>query len=106
MKKIRIASALALGLALLCTPKAFATVTVTAATGGSSISADLATNGAASAFTTLGNIVIAESGSAKGDFAVGSNQTLILTAPSGWRFNPGAGSVSFMAGKDITAASI
>src|SRR5882724_3994672 len=106
MKKIRIASALALGLALLCTPQVFAAVTVTAATGGSSISADLATNGAASAFTTLGNIVIAESGSAKGDIAAGSNQTLILTAPSGWRFNPGAGSVSFMAGKDITAASI
>ena len=72
-------------------------------TGGTN-SADKAQNGAAPAFTTLGNIVITEG--ANGDFATGSGVTLILTAPSGWRFNAGAGSVSFAASANISAASI
>src|SRR6266481_5074423 len=104
MKKIRIASALALGLALLCTPQVFATVTVTAATGGTNLSADKAQNATSPAFTTLGNIVIAEN--VTSDFAIGTGVTLVLTAPSGWRFNAGVGSVSFQNSRDITTASI
>src|SRR5439155_2595563 len=77
---------------------------VTAATGGTNISADKATNGFAAAFTTLGNIVITENADA--DFATGSGVTLKLTAPGGWRFNAGAGSVSFDSAGNISAASI
>ncbi|TAK93699.1 MAG: hypothetical protein EPO07_17760, partial [Verrucomicrobia bacterium] len=72
----------------------FASVIVTEPTGGNNISADKAlnsTNGAA--LTALGNIVLTE-GSIT-DFAVGNGQTLILTAPAGWRFNPGVGSINF-----------
>src|SRR5258707_3747845 len=82
-----------------------ADVVITEPLGGNDISADKAlnsTNGAT--FTALGNIVIAE-GSAN-DFGVGNNKTLILTLPTGWRFNTSAGSVSFTSSRDITAASI
>src|SRR5439155_26469181 len=81
-------------------------VSVTPATGGTKLYVDKAVNAASRQYTTLGNILIAESGSNKGDFATGTNKTLILTAPSGWAFKPGAGSVSFATGKDISAASI
>src|SRR5207249_10398530 len=64
-------------------------------------SADKAQNGAAPAFTKLGNIVIQEVNTS--DIAGG---TLILTVPSGWRFGAGTGSVSFVAGRNITAASM
>ena len=65
---------------------AAASSATTPATGGSSISADLAQNGAAPAFTTLGSVVISEA--SNNDFKVSG--TLILTAPSGWRFNTAA----------------
>ena len=65
---------------------------VAAATGGTGISADNATNGATPGFTTLGNIVYLEQ--ANGDLPVQTSTTLILTAPAGWRFNPGVGSAS------------
>ena len=89
MKKTVRISILVAGLPWLFTPQAFASVTVTAATGGTGLSADLATNGAAPAFTTLGSIVITEPTNPKGDFAIGTNVTLIVTAPPGWRFNAG-----------------
>lgn len=65
---------------------ASATSTTTAATGGANVSADLAQNGIAPAFTTLGSIVIAEN--ANNDFK--TSGTLVLTAPSGWQFNAAA----------------
>jgi uncharacterized repeat protein (TIGR01451 family) len=80
---------LACALLGLCSNSALANVSVTAASGGTGLSADKAQNGATSAFTTLGNIIIQEG--ATGDFAVQTNKTLILTAPSGWRFNAGTG---------------
>src|ERR1051326_3470310 len=92
MRSTTIASVLAVGLALLCAPQTFAAVSVTVATGGTNLSADLATNGAAPAFTTLGNIVITETGT--GDFAAQTTKTLILTAPNGWLFSPGTGSAT------------
>src|SRR5439155_1273838 len=54
--------------------------------------ADNAANGATPAFTTLGNIVFTEQ--ANNDFPAQTSTTLILTAPAGWQFNPGAGSAS------------
>jgi hypothetical protein len=79
-------------------------VIITAASGGTDISADLAGNTTSPAFTKLGNIVIAES--APSDFAVGTDVTLILTAPSGWRFDPGVGSAKFARGRDLHSARI
>jgi hypothetical protein len=105
MKKKATRLALALGLIILNPPRLCANVTITSPTGGNNISCDKAlnsTNGAA--FTALGNIVITEG--AATDFAAGANQTLILTPPPGWQFNPGAGTVTFTAKSDITAASI
>src|SRR5215475_13598393 len=96
---------LVLGLMMLGSPQLCANVTITSPTGGNNVSADKAlnsTNGAA--FTALGNIVITEG--ASGDFGAGTGQTLILTPPAGWQFNPGVGSVSFTSGRNITAASI
>ena len=45
-----------------------------------------------STYSTLGDIVIDEG--ANGDFAVGVAQTLILTAPTNFEFNPGIGILS------------
>ena len=104
--KIGIAITLALGLGLLCAADALANVAVTAAPGGTGLSADTAQNAVAPTFTTLGNIVISEV--AKADFAdtAGVGKTLVLTAPSGWQFNAGTGTVAFLANKNITNATI
>jgi hypothetical protein len=86
-------------------PAARATgVNVTATSGGSDISADFAENGTSPAFTKLGNIGIVES--ATSDFAIGTDVTLNLSAPSGWRFSPGVGSVKFARGRDLHSARI
>ena len=106
MRRTAITCALTVALALLSTANALANVNVTTATGGTNISADVAQNGVTPAFTTLGNIVIAETGSGKGDFGAGTNVTLILTAPSGWSFNAGVGSVTFTSLANISNASI
>lgn len=79
----------------------YANVTVTPASGGGSL--------CASSYTTLGDIVILEG--ANGDIAGSqTNVTLILTAPSGYQFNPGVGSVSFTgtspSSANLTAISI
>src|SRR4030095_16000240 len=86
-------------------PQMWADVVVTSPAGGNNISADKAlnsTNGAA--FTALGSIVITEG--AATDFAVGNNQTLTLTVPDGWQFNPGLGTVTFTGARNITAATL
>ena len=57
-------------------------VNLTAATGGSAISADTA----AGSWTTLTGPVATESGGAG---LIGTG-TIILTAPTGFQFNPGA----------------
>jgi len=80
------------GLAVCAANVTQAAVTVTAATGGTIISADKAQNAAAPAFTTLGDILIAEG--ASGDFPSQTGKSLILTAPSGWRFNAGTGTAT------------
>src|SRR3989442_543984 len=96
---------LVLGLIALHSPQLRAAVVITSPTGGNNVSADKAlnsTNGAA--FTALGNIVITEG--AATDFAAGNNQTLILTIPTGWQFNPGVGTASFTGTRNITSASV
>ena len=80
-------------------------VTVTVATGGTGISADLAANACGTpAYTTLGNIVISEA--VKTDFpGNATDATIVLDAPTNWQFNPGVGTPSF-SGPDLTAASV
>src|SRR5262245_46748373 len=82
-----------------------AAVVITSPTGGNNVSADKAlnsTNGAA--FTALVSIMITEG--AATDFALGNNQTLVLTVADGWQFNPGVGTVTFTGSRNITAATI
>jgi hypothetical protein len=77
-----------------------ATVTVTPASNGSALCAD--------SWTTLGDIVIGEGAIAGNKTAINKNQTnvtLILTAPTGYIFNPGSGSLA-MAGSDISALAL
>src|SRR5436190_22439126 len=82
-----------------------ANVTITSPTGGNNISADKALNSTnGTAFTALGSIVITEG--AASDIAAGNSQTLILSVPPGWKFNPGVGTVTFTGTRNITAATI
>src|SRR5437016_9355007 len=81
MKRTAIAATLALGVAVFCAPKAFATVTVTATAGGSSVSAD--TTGGS--YTALTGPTLME-GTA-GEIGAGS---IILNAPTGFIFNTNA----------------
>src|SRR5438552_18195515 len=85
MKNLLVAVAAALLLAIGATTAA-ASTTTTPASGGTNVSADLAQNGIAPGFTTLGSVVIAEA--SNNDFR--TSGTLVLTAPSGWQFNPAA----------------
>ncbi|MDB6018143.1 MAG: hypothetical protein JWR19_2632 [Pedosphaera sp.] len=81
------------------------TINLTAASGGTAISADTAATGGSGAWTTLGAITLGEAANA--DFSAGTNVTLILKAPSGFQFNTASTpSISFTATKDITAASV
>lgn len=79
-------------------------VTVTSATGGGAISADTAGSGGNGIYTTLGDIVIAENDNKDLNWK-NSTETLILTLPSGWEFESGQGTFTFVAGKDISAIS-
>lgn len=77
---------------------------VTAAAGGTNISADNAANATSPAYTTLGDIVMTES--AATDIPDSQlNETLILTAPSGWEFNAGTGSATASSLGDLTIDS-
>src|SRR5262245_59330313 len=71
-----------------------ANVVITQPTGGQNISTDKSLNSTnGGAFTALGSIVLTEG--ATTDFAAGVSQTLILSAPGGWRFTAGVGTVTF-----------
>ena len=91
------------GLFLATASSAFATVTITGASGGGNISADTAANAPAPAWTTLGPITITEGAST--DFTNGTGVTLILKAPAGFQFNTAVTpNVTFTASKNITSA--
>jgi Bacterial Ig domain len=82
-----------------------ATISITAASGGSAMSADTAGIGGSGAWTTLGPITIIEGKNS--DISAGSGVTLILKAPSGFEFNPASTpSISFASGQDITSANV
>ncbi len=69
---------------LFATPSAFAAVTVTAATGGSAISADTNTTNGVATWTTLTGPTITEATSRA--ISTGSG-TIVLTRPSGFSFS-------------------
>jgi trimeric autotransporter adhesin len=82
----------------------YAQVTVTPATGGTSICTKTALDGTAPSCTTLGPIVVNETTNA--DYALGGDQ-FILNPPAGWQFcTAPAPVVTFLGGGNITAASL
>ena len=93
------------GLFLAAAGPVFATVTLTAATGGGNISGDTAANGPAPAWTALGPMTITEGAST--DFTNGVARTLILKAPAGFQFNTAVTpSITFTAARNITSAAV
>ena len=107
MKKLTFLTRLTLvaGLFLATAGSAFATVTLTGASGGGNISADTASNAPAPAWTTLGAITIAEGAST--DFTNGTSVTLILRAPAGFQFNTAVTpNITFTGNKNIQSASV
>jgi hypothetical protein len=78
--------------------RAYAAVTITAPTLA------ISTCAFPSPYSTLGDIVLVEN--AKGDFSAGTNVTFVLTAPANFQFLAGTGSVTFLAGQNISAASV
>lgn len=78
----------------------FGAVSVTPA--NTNLTADVAQNAASPAFTTIGNIVIAEN--VNNDFPVQGSSTLVLSAPAGWRFNAGVGTVARSSPSDFQGA--
>ncbi len=92
-------------LAILFAAEVFAraSVSISAATNGTGISADTAGSGGTGAWTTLGAITLTEGN--KMDIDPG-NVTLIITAPAGFEFNTAlTPSATFSAAMDITSAS-
>ncbi|MPM13317.1 hypothetical protein SDC9_59673 [bioreactor metagenome] len=65
---------------------------------------NISTGSLPSSYNALGDIIITEG--ANTDFAVGANVTLILQAPSNFEFQAGTGTVSFIASRNISAATI
>lgn len=98
MKSLLKINLLPIALCFLFIGKTYAAVTVTPAPNGGCL------NTSPGAYRSIGNIVITEN--SNNDFAVQNNTTLILSAPAGFQFNPGVGSVSYTAGQNITAAAI
>jgi hypothetical protein len=99
---------LAIVMLLLSLTNAFANVTVTPATGGTSLSSDTAADGITPTWKALTTITIDETNGNPGrnEISAGTNVTLILKTPAGFEFNTGATlSISFTAGRDITAGS-
>jgi hypothetical protein len=98
-----IARLLVFAIVLVGADKVWATVTLTAASGGGSISADTAATAASPAWASLGAITIKEN--AGGDFGAGTNVTMILKTPSGFEFNTAVTpSITYTAGLSIASA--
>ncbi len=86
MKKIKIVLGIAIVSLVLNTTKGWAASTITTADGGTNMCVPGLT------YKPIGDILIAEG--AATDFEVTANRTLVLTAPVGFEFNPGTGTVT------------
>lgn len=101
MKKFLLLSSLALAGFVY---HARAAVSITAASGGTNICANLALGGSTPGYTTLGTITVSEG--IPNDLANGM-RTLVLTAPAGWQFNTAATpTLAFTAGRNITSMTL
>jgi hypothetical protein len=90
---------LALGMLLLINiSNSNAAVVVTPITNGSCLAVS------PGAYTVMSNIIVTEG--VASDISTGAAQTFILSAPAGFQFNPGSGTVIFTAGMDITSTSM
>lgn len=107
MKKISIISFfyVLIGIFFTASSIVMANVSITEATGGTSISGALAQNGVTPGWTTLGDIVIDENSNGDLHMVWYQSRTLILTAPSNWNFHSGFGSLSTNSA-DISSSSI
>ncbi|GAA4468663.1 hypothetical protein GCM10023093_26720 [Nemorincola caseinilytica] len=65
--------------------KASAAVSITPASNGTNICANLAVGGSTPGYTNLGTITVSEGNT--NDIATGTPRTFVLNAPAGWRFN-------------------
>ncbi|MGL2967294.1 fibronectin type III domain-containing protein [Flavobacterium sp. XGLA_31] len=63
-----------------------------------------ACSGFPTAYNALGDIVIDETSNS--NISTGTNKTLVLSAPTNFEFQAGTGSVSYVSGKNISAATI
>jgi len=88
---------------LACLSQAgFAQVTVFSAFDGTGICPNTAVGGSAPAYTALTDFFIEENST--GDFSAGTN-TLTLSAPAGWQFNPSSTLTYGFSNPDITSAT-
>jgi NPCBM-associated, NEW3 domain of alpha-galactosidase len=96
-----------LALVLIANAAFAANGSVTAASGGTNLSANLAANGSAPAYTALGNLSIDEgNGGNRADITPSqTNATVVLSAPAGWQFQAGQGSAS-ETGSSVTIGGI
>ena len=92
-----------IALAVLCISKTFAALSITVPSLTINTCSIYPTQ-----YHLLGNIVISEgsSGADKAAFAIGTNVTLVLTAPAKFEFQAGSGDVSVGAANDISTATI
>ncbi len=101
MKKLLLFSAIAF---LWAQQRARANVSITAASGGTNICANLAVGGSTPGFTTLGTITVSEG--FPNDITNGV-RTLVLTPPLGWQFNTAATpALAFAGGRNITSITL
>lgn len=82
---------------------AFATVTVTPASGGTGLSGTKALNGISPAFTTLGDFTIVANSTTDFPNSNGA-RSMIFTTPANWKFQAGTG--TFAGSAELTSQSI
>ena len=91
-------------LLLLCASITFGQVTITPGSGGTELVRSTAQDGHLNVYTTLGDIVIAET--LDDDFKQSqTNATFILTAPSNWEFEAGVGNAQLKLCVKVTLVS-
>lgn len=85
-----------------CGMQASAVISVTPASGGTNICANLAVGGATPGFTTLSTITVSEG--FQNDIATGNPRNLVLNLPTGWSFNTAVPpTLNFAAGRNIAS---
>lgn len=90
---------------IISTTTALGQVSITSADGGTNIIKSTAVNGDNPGYSMLGDIVILETLDNDIKQSQTSN-TLVLSAPPNWQFNPSEGAVSTTQGSDIESISI